>query len=454
MKLKKYSFIAIMTVLIFSTVLYGAITQIARTIPKETFSSYTFECPTDFDSTTTFGFHTSTPYYGTTFYIDKVVSYSLPWTWEKYNLGSDNDTLLYINTHSKLMYAYEGFYFHGITDFDSTIFIGYHSDYPYQGTTFSIDKVTASGLPWLFQNNTVSQDTLLYIDPANLIFKLYSDTGEALVFDASAREIELNVPIDNGLLVRGAGDDTLFFANATNGVTYFKDSGAGTIQFWNTSATVSGTKEIWTQRYLAQNDDGQANFWYAAEQYGLTSDDSGVEAGYYIVWALHAGSQYQIHSFVGAESGAGTMYINPSGTANIDFVVEWDSGNAIEVDATDGDVIIGEELLHKKEILVDTTTHTLTSTDSLMGAIFTNKGNIDADTLSLLGAVKGCHFKYILEEAQDVDINPDDSDRISACDNIGDAISSDATAGSWIEFTATSDSTWFVQYGGTWTDVD
>lgn len=98
---------------------------------------------------------------------------------------------------------------------------------------------------------------------------------------------------------------------------------------------------------------------------------------------------------------------------------------------------------------------TLDSTQC-MGGIITNAGDDDANIYTLPEAAIGFQITFILQVAQDIDVNPDDNDQILVETNaIGDAISSDAVIGSLIKLIATTDSTWMpINTVGTWTDVD
>lgn len=92
--------------------------------------------------------------------------------------------------------------------------------------------------------------------------------------------------------------------------------------------------------------------------------------------------------------------------------------------------------------------------------VHTNKDSTTDITLNLPKAVRGMDVMIILDVSQDIDINPADADQIIVeTDHTGDAISSDAVRGSFIELLAvdgTSDVEWWipVRTQGTWTDVN
>jgi len=92
----------------------------------------------------------------------------------------------------------------------------------------------------------------------------------------------------------------------------------------------------------------------------------------------------------------------------------------------------------------------------MYGFAFNNYGATGAITLNLPSAVVGMNIAVQLAAAQDVDINPADADRIMGLTNAaGDAISSDATIGSFILLQCFYAGTWqVIASNGTWTDVN
>jgi len=146
------------------------------------------------------------------------------------------------------------------------------------------------------------------------------------------------------------------------------------------------------------------------------------------------------------------MYINSAA----DIVLDPQGGEVgIGTTAPAEELHVQGQIMSIADVQHLTTTQTLDSTHC-MGAILTNAGNADADTLTLPAAVVGYRVVVILQAAYDVDINPNSSDRILVLGSaLGDAISSDATVGSMISLLATTDSTWMPMGSvGAWADVD
>jgi len=105
-------------------------------------------------------------------------------------------------------------------------------------------------------------------------------------------------------------------------------------------------------------------------------------------------------------------------------------------------------------VSIKTATYTIKDYEA-RGTVFTNTGDTGSQVLNLPAAISGMHLEVFLSATEDVDINPDNSDRLSMADTPGDALSSDATIGSYIRIVAISDSVWAVtDTTGTWTDVN
>lgn len=98
----------------------------------------------------------------------------------------------------------------------------------------------------------------------------------------------------------------------------------------------------------------------------------------------------------------------------------------------------------------------LTSGGGENNFVLTNSGASGATVVNLPDATTGLRYTFLVATAQDLDINPQNGDTISpTCNSAGDAVSSDAAVGSFIEVVAISDSTWMVlSKTGTWTDVN
>jgi hypothetical protein len=121
-------------------------------------------------------------------------------------------------------------------------------------------------------------------------------------------------------------------------------------------------------------------------------------------------------------------------------------------------ILIGKALAHPAQnsyLNVYTDINGETLTDSHSGRIITNTGATGAQTFNLPPAVIGLHFIFALSAAQDMDVNPQADDQIIVLTNAaGDAISSDAIAGSTVELIAVDSTKWLpIRRSGTWTDA-
>lgn len=90
------------------------------------------------------------------------------------------------------------------------------------------------------------------------------------------------------------------------------------------------------------------------------------------------------------------------------------------------------------------------------GGVFTNEGAAGAIVASLPPAKAGMSVRAFLLAAQDVDFDPNGTERIQVLTNDnGDAISSAATIGNHIELFCVEDGKWLsVIASGVWTDVN
>lgn len=106
-------------------------------------------------------------------------------------------------------------------------------------------------------------------------------------------------------------------------------------------------------------------------------------------------------------------------------------------------------------VTAETISATLTA-QQVSSGIVTNEGAGGAIVLTLPAAAQGMVVTVALSDALDVDVNPDDADQIlGLTDAAGDAISSDAAAGSMVSLVAVSASEWLpLGERGTWTDVN
>ena len=128
----------------------------------------------------------------------------------------------------------------------------------------------------------------------------------------------------------------------------------------------------------------------------------------------------------------------------------WTSGSS-----DTGDYYTTGELNGKLDINDYTTTTTVAAQDTY-GGIVTNSGASGAIVLTLPTAVKGMNLRIQLTVAQDVDINPQNADQIlGLTDAAGDAISSDASVGSYVNLISFAAGQWSsAGSSGTWTDVN
>jgi len=128
----------------------------------------------------------------------------------------------------------------------------------------------------------------------------------------------------------------------------------------------------------------------------------------------------------------------------------WTSGSS-----DTGDYYTTGELNGKLDINDYAGTDTVATQDTY-GGIVTNSGASGAIVLTLPTAVKGMNLRIQLTAAYDVDINPQNADQIlGLTDAAGDAISSDATVGSFINLISFAAGQWSsAGSSGTWTDVN
>ena len=107
-------------------------------------------------------------------------------------------------------------------------------------------------------------------------------------------------------------------------------------------------------------------------------------------------------------------------------------------------------------VLIDTNGETLTNDHS--GRIITNTGATGGQTFNLPPAVKGLHFIFSLSAAQNIDVNPQNDDKIlglGLSTSPGDAIRSNTTVGTTVELVAIDSTNWLpISVVGTWTDVN
>lgn len=131
------------------------------------------------------------------------------------------------------------------------------------------------------------------------------------------------------------------------------------------------------------------------------------------------------------------------------------TGTKVNLSALAGTIYSTGALYGRTPIVAKTATATLTAQEC-SSSLVSNTGATAAIVLTLPDAVAGMRITIALTDAYDVDINPYDTERIiSLTDADGDAISSDAIAGSYITLVAVSATQWMQVGGtGTWSDVN
>lgn len=209
---------------------------------------------------------------------------------------------------------------------------------------------------------------------------------------------------------------------------------------------------------------------FTTNQYGWLDEDEGsdldvamcyegarafgvAEGGFMVIGDVQTGNA--------TADGNGDVYIEQElevdGPARFDSTVE--ANAAVTVNST----LQSQKKLFTLATLSDTTSpHDLLALE--VGDTFiTNDGASGAAVLNLPAAVAGMCVHVILMSAQDVDINPNGTNRLltdldsktNLTDANGDAISSDAGIGSNIRLCAMNSTTWVAtQKSGTWTDVN
>ena len=157
-----------------------------------------------------------------------------------------------------------------------------------------------------------------------------------------------------------------------------------------------------------------------------------------------------------AADGTAQVKIAYDAAAYLTITVADGAGVTIDV-TSDGDAYTDySDPVSAEVVISDHTTNGSVSARTCRGGYATNTGAGGAITLNLPAVEKGMLLTFVLTVAQDVDLNPDDADQILVETNAaGDAISSDATQGSYIRLLGISATQWIpVGTGGTWTDVN
>lgn len=139
---------------------------------------------------------------------------------------------------------------------------------------------------------------------------------------------------------------------------------------------------------------------------------------------------------------------NSSGTLNVSASV------AYNAEKTTGAITRLNPFGGASQVVNDTDGATLAAAD-VQGQVYSNTG-AGAQTFNLPAVTAGMRVTFVLSAAQDVNVNPDNADQILVLTNaVGDAISSDAAAGSRIELLGINSTNWIaIESAGTWSDVN
>jgi hypothetical protein len=237
---------------------------------------------------------------------------------------------------------------------------------------------------------------------------------------------------EQSLTLTGATPLTLGADAATNTAGWAKFWSAGATDYWTVIQAATQTANLTITLPAAP----------PASTYLLTMTAAGV-MGY-------DSSTYQT-AVIGNATGNLVQRSNTN-TIATDVITEIDSGDGVTIDSVlckDG-TITG--LL---TVTPHTSTGNITAAECKGGAV-TNTGAGGAVVLTLPAAVVGYSVCVFLTAAYDVDVNPDGTDQImTLTDAAGDAISSDATVGSYVVLTCLASGKWFaLGYAGTWSDAN
>lgn len=96
-----------------------------------------------------------------------------------------------------------------------------------------------------------------------------------------------------------------------------------------------------------------------------------------------------------------------------------------------------------------------TITDAQCGSTFVNAGAVLMNLPKISASNRGCRLTFVVGNASNFDINPDNADTILTLTNAaGDSIRN-ATAGGSVTLMAVGPTSWFVVgVNGTWTDIN
>jgi hypothetical protein len=158
---------------------------------------------------------------------------------------------------------------------------------------------------------------------------------------------------------------------------------------------------------------------------------------------------------IAADTGTGNGKIptRPAENAlSADTVSEITSAAGVTVDG----VLCKDSTIYSYTAVTAHTTTSDISTTEVKGGISTNTGAGGAIVLTLPDAEAGMTVVICLTAAYDVDINPQNGEQILSLTNAaGDAITSDATVGSYVVLVAVSATQWLpLGRSGTWTDAN
>lgn len=209
---------------------------------------------------------------------------------------------------------------------------------------------------------------------------------------------------------------------------------------------------------------------FSANQYGWTDEDEGSDLDVAFCYENGRGFGFAEGGFmVIGDNQAGNSTADGNGDVYIEQELEVDGPARFDstVDINGATVIAGTAQHYKRVFTLATLTDTATPHD--LGAseagdtIITNEGAGASAVINLPSIVVGMCVHVILISGNDVDIQPNGSQRLltdldsrtNLTDANGDGISSDATIGSNIRLCAINATQWIAtQKSGTWTDVN
>lgn len=180
------------------------------------------------------------------------------------------------------------------------------------------------------------------------------------------------------------------------------------------------------------------NAYAAAADYAIVGNGSGILSFVQVLLPGNIGTTVQGYDADLADLADGSL-----------------TGTKVDLSANTGTIYTSGSLYGRAPIIAKTATATLTAQEC-SGGIITNTGATGPIVLTLPTMSNGMRCTILVTAAYDVDVNPQDAQQILLkTDAVGNAVSSDATVGSYLTLTAVS-AGWMPIGGerGTWTDVN